>query len=90
MPNAGKLLNVYFSSAEELAECTDAGGELVQRKDDNEEIIGSRLAVYRSQTEPVIAYYRSRGKLLTVDGEGTIEDIYARINTALSQATRRK
>jgi len=86
----GKLLNVYFSSAEELEECTDAGGELVQRKDDNEEVIGSRLAVYRSQTEPVIAYYRSRGKLLTVDAEGTIEEIYERINAALSQATIRK
>lgn len=88
--HTGKLLNVYFSSAEELEECTDAGGELVQRKDDNEEVIGSRLAVYRSQTEPVIAYYRSRGKLLTVDAEGTIEEIYERINTALSHATIRK
>ena len=48
----GKLLNVYFSSQEELDECTKAGGELIQREDDNEETISNRLAVYREQTEP--------------------------------------
>ena len=32
----GKLLNIYFSSQEELDECTAAGGELIQREDDNE------------------------------------------------------
>ena len=41
----GKLLNVYFSPQEELDECTNAGGELIQREDDNEETIGNRLEV---------------------------------------------
>jgi adenylate kinase len=80
----GKLLNVYFSSAEELAACTNAGGKLVQREDDNEEIIGSRLKVYRSQTEPLIDYYRSRGKLRTVDAEGSIDEVYERLSAAIS------
>jgi adenylate kinase len=74
----GKLLNVYFSSREELDECTNAGGELIHRKDDNEETIGRRLEVYRSRTEPVVEYYRSRGKLRTVDAEGTIDEVYQR------------
>ncbi|MDH3482000.1 MAG: adenylate kinase, partial [Gammaproteobacteria bacterium] len=43
----GKLLNVYFSSKEELDECLSAGGELIQREDDNEETIANRLEVYR-------------------------------------------
>jgi adenylate kinase len=79
----GKLLNIYFSPQEELDECLEAGGELIQREDDNEETIRSRLDVYRKQTEPVIDYYRDRGKLRTIDAEGTIEDIYSRLKQAL-------
>ena len=80
----GKLLNVYFSSREELDECTNAGGQLIHRKDDNEETIGRRLEVYRSRTEPVVEYYRSRGKLRTVDAEGTIDDVYQRFCSVIA------
>jgi len=79
----GKLLNIHFSSQTELDECTNAGGELVQREDDNEETIGSRLDVYTSQTEPVVEYYRSRGKLKTVNAEGTVDDVYERLKSVL-------
>jgi len=80
----GKLLNIYFSSQEELDECTKAGGELVQREDDNEETIGNRLAVYRDSTEPLIKYYEKRHKLTRIDAEGTIDEVYERLTTALS------
>ena len=75
----GKLLNIYFSSQEELDECVHSGGELIQREDDNEETISHRLDVYRQQTEPLIEYYRSRGKLKTVTAEGTVDDVYQRL-----------
>jgi len=74
----GKLLNVYFSSQEELDECTNAGGELVQREDDNEETIKNRLDVYNRQTAPLIDYYKKRGRLKTVDADGGIDDVYGR------------
>ena len=80
----GKLLNIHFSSQEDLDECTDAGGELIQREDDNEETIGSRLEVYRTQTEPVVDYYRERDELLIVDAEGSIDEVYERLLEALS------
>ena len=79
----GKLLNIYFSSQEELDACTNAGGELIQRDDDNEETIKSRLDVYRQQTEPLIEYYRSREKLKTVDADGSIDDVYERLLAVL-------
>jgi adenylate kinase len=79
----GKLLNIYFSSPEELNACTEAGGELIQRDDDNEETIKSRLDVFRRQTEPVIEYYRSKNRLKTVDADGSIEDVYARLSAVL-------
>jgi len=80
----GKLLNVYFSSQDELDECTNAGGELVQREDDNEETIGNRLDVYREKTEPLIDFYQQRNKLTTIDAVGTMDEVYDRLLTALS------
>ena len=80
----GKLLNVYFSPQEELDECTNAGGELIQREDDNEETISNRLDVYRENTEPLIDFYRERGKLTTVDAEGLIDEVYGRLTEALA------
>ena len=79
----GKLLNVYSSSQEELDECTNAGGKLIQREDDNEETIGNRLEVYRKNTEPLIEFYRNRGKLTTIDAEGEIDVVYERLLAAL-------
>ncbi|MGI9236076.1 MAG: adenylate kinase [Woeseiaceae bacterium] len=80
----GKLLNVYYSSQEELDECTNAGGELIQREDDNAETIGNRLDVYRKNTEPLIEYYGKRNKLTTINAEGTIDEVYDRLATALA------
>ena len=79
----GKLLNIYFSSREELDACTSAGGELMQRDDDNEETIKSRLDVYRQQTEPLVEYYRSRDKLRTVAADGSMDDVYERLLAVL-------
>ncbi len=75
----GKLLNIYFSSRQELDECAAMGGELVQREDDNEETISKRLEVYRQQTEPVVDYYRSRGVLKTIDADATMDEVYQRL-----------
>ena len=79
----GKLLNVYFSSQEELDECTNAGGQLVHREDDNEDTIGNRLSVYRENTEPLIDFYRDRQKLVTIDAVGSIDEVYERLTGAL-------
>lgn len=82
----GKLLNIYFSSQEELDECTNAGGELVQREDDNEATIAHRLDVYRTQTEPLIDFYRQRDKLKSVDADGSIDEVYERFSGVLENA----
>ncbi len=79
----GKLLNIYLSSQEELDECTNAGGQLVHREDDNEDTIGNRLSVYRENTEPLIDFYRDRQKLVTIDAVGSIDEVYERLTGAL-------
>ncbi len=56
------------------------------RADDNEETIRNRMAVYREQTEPLIAYYDRAGIVRPVDGMGAIEEIFGRIATVLASA----
>ena len=72
----GKTLNIYFSSQSELDECLSNGGELLQREDDNEDSIIKRIEVYEEQTEPMIDFYRSAELLLTVDGQGPVDEVY--------------
>jgi adenylate kinase len=75
----GKLLNIYFSSQEEIGACAEAGGVLLQRDDDNEETIRHRLEVYDSQTAPLIDHYREMGLLRVVEAQGSMDEVYARL-----------
>lgn len=65
--------------------CDRCGGELYQRTDDTEETVKKRLDVYFAATAPLIDYYRQSGKLIEVDGEGSIENVERRIVEALSK-----
>ena len=80
----GKLLNIYFSPQEELDACIDAGGELIQRDDDNEETISNRLEVYRSQTASLVEFYGNTNKLKVVDAASSVDNVYERILKALA------
>jgi adenylate kinase len=59
--------------------CDRCGGELYQREDDSEATVKNRLGVYARQTAPLLDWYRSRGVLTSVPGEGAIADIRRRI-----------
>ena len=59
--------------------CRKCDGELIQRADDNEETVGKRLEVYEKQTAPLTDYYKSKGKLIDVDGDGDIDSVFAAI-----------
>ena len=80
----GQMYNVYYSPPKKEGVCDRCGGQLQQRADDNEETITKRLKVYQEQTEPLVEYYRKQDKLSVVDGEGEMEDVYARIGKALN------
>lgn len=49
------------------------------RSDDNEETARKRQQVYREQTQPLIDHYQRQGHLYTVDGVGTMDEVYGRI-----------
>ncbi len=56
--------------------CDKCGGnEFSRRADDNETTVRSRLSAYHEQTAPIIAYYRNKGTLKTVDGMADIDEV---------------
>lgn len=60
-------------------ECGKCGGNLTQRADDNEKTVKSRLDVYVGQTAPLTEYYKERGVLVDVDGDGTMDEVFETI-----------
>ncbi len=54
-------------------------GKETGRADDNEETINNRLKVYHSQTEPLKEHYKGKGKYMQIDGQGSVDDIFANI-----------
>ena len=63
--------------------CDKCGAALTIRKDDNPETVKDRLVVYHQQTEPLIAYYRDKGLLRTVDGTTGVENVAAAFLAAM-------
>jgi adenylate kinase len=53
------------------------------RADDKPEVIRQRLVAYRKQTEPLLAYYGAKGLLRSIDGLGTVEQVFERARAAL-------
>lgn len=78
-PGCGKVFHVKYLQPKQEGVCDDCGGELVQRPDDKEDVVRSRLKAYYEQTEPVIGYYRDSGgvQVVQVDGNGSPDDVTA-------------
>ena len=83
-PASGRTYHIVFNPPKEEGKDDQTGEPLVQRDDDQEDTVRQRLKVYHDQTEPLIEYYRERGKLLTVDAEGPINEVSDRLVAALS------
>jgi adenylate kinase len=88
-----RLLNARGAQVDDVLHFTVPKEELIRRllgralregrSDDTEVAIQRRLQVYAEQTEPLISYYRSRGKLTEIQGVGSIEDIARSVWEAL-------
>ena len=79
----GASFHVVNNPPKQEGICDVCGKALTIRKDDAPETVKARLATYHAQTEPLIAFYRERGKLKTVDNKPTIEATTAEIEKAL-------
>ena len=70
----GASYHTEFKKPEVEGVCNLCGGKLVIRKDDEPETVKNRLNVYHEQTEPLKDFYKSCGKLITVEGQDKVED----------------
>lgn len=75
----------YIANLDEIENntCPKCGANLSKRSDDNTETIGRRIKEYYRMTQPLIDYYRSKKLLLEIDGLGSPEKIFERIDKAI-------
>lgn len=81
--SCGKGFHVAFDPPKVDGVCNECSGELYQRDDDREETMRKRLEVYEQQTSPLIAYYKEKSLLRSVEGIGSIEEIQQMIVSIL-------
>jgi adenylate kinase len=85
----GTAFHMVSAPPKAAGRCDQCGGELYQREDDAEATVARRLDVYQTQTAPLLDYYRRRGLLVRVAGEGPVEEVADRIRRAVKEPVPR-
>jgi adenylate kinase len=75
----GEIYNLFERPPKVPGKCDNDGGELEQRPDDREEVVGPRLQAYQKQTAPLVAYYRRLGRLKEVDAAKSVDEVARRV-----------
>lgn len=81
--SCGATYHMIFNPPAVAGTCDKCGGELYQRKDDNEETVGNRLDVYVNQTKPLLDYYSLAGNLVNINGQQSIDLVFEEIQNVL-------
>jgi adenylate kinase len=84
-PTCGSVYHVYQNPPKRAGFCDKDGAGLIQREDDNPEVIEKRLKKYDAETAPLKEFYAKKGLLKSIDGIGAPEGIYAEIRTAIGK-----
>ena len=91
-PGSGRSYHVKFNPPKVAGKDDETGEDLIQRADDSEETVKHRLAVYKTQTRPLVAFYekwaasgdKRAPRCLRISGSGSVEDIRDRALAALA------
>jgi adenylate kinase len=84
-PKCGAIYNILNKPPEQDEVCDVCGEHLVTRDDDKAEAIAKRLQIYHAETEPIVNYYDGKGKLIKVNGVGSIEKVFAEIENKIGE-----
>jgi adenylate kinase len=84
--SCGQLYNAYRNPPIVEGVCDVCGGRLHQRSDDNEETVSSRIHVFDHLIAPLITHYNKSDRLIRVDGNGTLEQVFENLLEAIEAA----
>ena len=87
-PTCGRIYNVYFQPPKVEGICDVDGGRLVVRPDDTEEVVVERLKAYEKLTLPLVDYYHTKGRLVEINGDQSVELIAAQAFSAIENVNR--
>ncbi len=65
--------------------CPACRGDLYQREDDMMSTVLRRIQVYKEHTEPLVAFYRAKGKVAEIDGQGSMEEVAQRVEVGVAR-----
>lgn len=82
-PKCGEIYNIYFKPTKQEGVCDKCGSPLSSRKDDNAESLKTRLDEYVQNTKPVIDYYQSQDKVISINADRGIEEIWSDLQEKL-------
>ncbi len=87
---SGRTYHITFNPPNRIGKDDITGEDLIQRIDDNEDIVRGRLQIYHKQTEPLVKYYsddaedsKTITKFIALDGMGSLDEVKERITSAL-------
>ena len=84
-PDCGATFHIQNHKPAKEGICDRCGAKLIQRNDDNEETVKNRIEVYNSHTKPLMDYYEKAGKLITIDGANSPEEVFNEFNDKLGK-----
>jgi adenylate kinase len=80
----GHNYHVEFDPPKRDDACDQDGSRLIQRDDDQPDVVRNRLEVYHKQTEPLIEFYDRKGLLRRIDGLRSPADVHDHIRAVLA------
>lgn len=95
---SGRVYHIVYNPPKESGKDDKTGQPLVQRKDDSEQTVRRRLAVYHQQTEPLIKYYENEStenyketlQIHRINGTGSVDDVFKKIVSVLNDKETEK
>ena len=84
-PASGRSYHTKFNPPKVSGKDDITGEPLIQRKDDNPDTLVKRLAAFHNQTQPVIDYYKKKGKLVEVNAQRSMNDVTNQIRLGLGK-----
>ena len=83
----GASFHKEFRPPKQEGVCDNCGAELYQRADHNEVTVRERLAVYDTSTKPLIDYYKVSGRYYEINGDQSMDKVFADVQAALKKAS---